>query len=63
MLDARLCPRSCGTQFFRHAEKCKIKFLVKLTREELDFLTFRPTKVTNYFLTDADYYMRFDVIH
>ena len=63
MLDARLCPRSCGIQLFRHSEKCKAKLRIQLTREELDFLTFRPAKVTKYFLTDVDYYMRLGVIH
>ena len=62
MLDARLCPRSCGTQLFRHADKCKTKLRVRFTRDELEFLTFRATNVRKYFVTDVAYYMRLGVI-
>ena len=61
-LDARLCPRSCGTQLFRHAEKCRAKFRVRLTEEDLEFLSFRPGTRTKYFVQDVAYYRKLGVL-
>ena len=61
-LDVRLCPRSCGTQVFRHSERCKAKFRVRLTEEDLEFLSFRPGNVTKYWVRDVAYYRRLGVI-
>ena len=30
-LHAGMCPRSCGTQLFRHSDSCKAKFRVRIT--------------------------------
>ena len=61
-LHAGLCPRSCGTQLFRHSESCKARFRVRVTEEDLKFLTFRAQYEGRYALTDVAYYRRLGVL-
>ncbi len=61
-LDARVCSRNCGTQLFRHSERCKVKFKIRLTLEDLQFLRFQRMNETKYHLTDLAYYKRLVVL-
>ena len=61
-LDARTCRFSCGTQLFRHAARCKAKFNVRLTEDDLNFMCFRQSNEKKYHLKDLDYYKRLGVL-
>jgi hypothetical protein len=61
-LDARLCHRSCGTQLFRHADGCKAKYKLRLSVNDLQFMSFRTVNKTKYHLQDVAYYERLGVL-
>ena len=61
-LHAGFCPRSCGTQLFRHAVGCKARFKVRLSVDDLQFMCFRDGNKTKYVLTDVAYYERLGVL-
>ena len=61
-LDARQCPRSCGTQLFRHADGRKAKIKVRLSVDDLQFMSFRTVNKGKYALQNVAYYERLGVL-
>ena len=61
-LDARLCHRSCGTHLFRHADGCKAKYKLRLSVNDLQFMSFRTMNKSKYHLQDVAYYERLGVL-
>ena len=61
-LNAHTC-RKCFAGSRWHKETCTATFKIRVTEDDLKFLTFRSQYIDRYRLKDAAYYMRLGVLN